>query len=272
MVTTPVLALWAALLLPTFPQGSEPEPVPSATAAPAAPAARPVLYGFEVINTFPHDPAAFTQGLVIRNGVLLESTGKNPVSIRRVRLEDGQVLQMQRLASQYFGEGLTELNGTIYTLTWQHGTGFLWDADDLSPKGQFTYDGEGWGLTHDGQRLILSDGTERLRFFDPQTHQETGSVRVTLNSQPVNRLNELEWIDGEVWANVWQSPFIVRIAPDSGQITGIIDLTGLLPEGRVKDPYDDVLNGIAWDEENRRLFVTGKNWPFLYEIRLSAPR
>ena len=272
MTKAPVLVLCAALLMPICAQAQQPEQPSAATAESTAVATRPPLYGYEVINTYPHDPAAFTQGLVIRDGVLLESTGKNPVSVRRVRLEDGQVLQQRQLDPRYFGEGLTELNGTIYSLTWHDGLAFMWDANDLSPKGQFEYEGEGWGLTHDGQRLILSDGTPRLRFFDPATLKETGAVTVTLNGRPLNMLNELEWIDGEVWANVWQSPFIVRINPTNGQVTGIIDLRGLLPDGLVANPFDDVLNGIAWDEASRRLFVTGKNWPFLYEIRLSAPR
>lgn len=272
MVTSPVLTLLAALLTVASPQGAEPEHARPAAAASAVAATRPPVYGYEVIKTYPHDPSAFTQGLVIRDGVLLESTGKDPASVRRVSLEDGRVLQSRMLAPQYFGEGLTELNGTVYTLTWQHGRGFMWSPDDLSPKGEFTYSGEGWGLTDDGQRLILSDGTDRLRFFDPQTMAETGFVRVTLTGRPLNRLNELEWIDGEVWANVWQTPFIVRINPDNGQVTGIIDLTDILPEGLVRNPLDDVLNGIAWDKENQRLYVTGKNWPHLFEIRLTPPR
>jgi glutamine cyclotransferase len=244
----------------------------SGPAASPAPATRPPVYGYEVVRTFPHDPTAFTQGLVIRDGVLLESTGRAPSSVRRVRLEDGVVLQKHELAPEYFGEGLTEIDGRIVTLTWNNGVGFVWNADDLRPVSRFTYAGEGWGLTHDGTRLILSDGSPNLRFLDPATFAETSRVPVTLNGRPLRQLNELEWIDGEVWANVWQTNFIVRIDPTSGHVVGIIDLNGLLPTGTVKDPNDDVLNGIAWDAANRRLFVTGKNWPSLFEIKLTGPR
>ena len=245
---------------------------PAAPSASPAPDTRPPVYGYEVVRTFPHDPTAFTQGLVIRDGVLLESTGRAPSSVRRVRLEDGVVLQKHELAPEYFGEGLTEIDGRLITLTWNNGVGFVWNTADLSQMSRFTYAGEGWGLTHDGSRLILSDGSAALRFLDPATFAETGSVAVTLNGRPVRQLNELEWIDGEVWANVWQTNYILRIDPASGNVVGIIDLSGLLPAGTIKDPNDDVLNGIAWDEKTRRLFVTGKNWPSLFEIRLTGAR
>lgn len=241
-------------------------------AASSSPAAVTPVYGYEVVRTFPHDPTAFTQGLVFRDGELIESTGRAPSSIRRVRLADGVVLQKRELDPEYFGEGLTEIDGRIISLTWTHGVGFVWNPDDLSQAARFTYAGEGWGLTHDGSRLILSDGTPSLRFLDPATFAETGRVAVTLNGRPVRQLNELEWIDGEVWANVWQTNYIVRIDPASGRVVGVVDLKGLLPPGTVKDPADDVLNGIAWDAANRRLFVTGKNWPSLFEIRLTGPR
>ena len=245
---------------------------PAASSASPAPDTRPPVYGYEVVRTFPHDPTAFTQGLVIRDGVLLESTGRAPSSVRRVRLEDGVVLQKHELAPEYFGEGLTEIDGRLITLTWNNGVGFVWNTADLSQMSRFTYAGEGWGLTYDGSRLILSDGSAALRFLDPATFAETGRVAVTLNGRPVRQLNELEWIDGEVWANVWQTHYIVRIDPASGRVVGIIDLSGLLPAGTIKDPNDDVLNGIAWDEKTRRLFVTGKNWPSLFEIRLTGAR
>lgn len=269
------MRLWPALTmlllaLPASAAAQSSGPAASSSAAP--PAARPPVYGYEVVRSFPHDPTAFTQGLVIRDGVLLESTGRDPSSVRRVRLEDGVVLQKRELASEYFGEGLTEIDGRVITLTWNNGVGFVWNAADLSPVSRFAYQGEGWGLTHDGTRLILSDGSPNLRFFDPVTFAETGRVAVTLNGRPVRQLNELEWIDGEVWANVWQTRFIVRIDPASGRVVGVIDLAGLLPADQVKDPNDDVLNGIAWDAANRRLFVTGKNWPSLFEIRLTGPR
>ena len=261
VLTTLLLALPASVAA----QSSGP------AASSASPAVTPV-YGYEGVRTFPHDPTAFTQGLVIRDGELIESTGRAPSSVRRVRLEDGVVLQKRELDPQYFGEGLTEIGGRLVTLTWNNGVGFVWNAADLSQTSRFAYAGEGWGLTHDGVRLILSDGSPALRFLDPETFAETGQVPVTLNGRPVRQLNELEWIDGEVWANVWQTDYIVRIDPASGHVVGIIDLTGLLPAGLVKDPNDDVLNGIAWDEKTRRLFVTGKNWPSLFEIKLTEAR
>jgi glutamine cyclotransferase len=259
-------ALLFVLLLTALPAAAQ------TTAAPA-PEADPVpVYGFEVVRVYPHDPTAFTQGLVFRDGELLESTGRYPSTVRRVRLEDGVVLQQRELAGDYFGEGLTAVGDRVLTLTWRDGKGFIWDPATLEPRGEFAYAGEGWGLTHDATRLILSDGTAALRFLDPVTLQETGRVPVTLQGRPISQINELEWIEGEVFANVWQTDYIVRINPASGEITGIIDLTELMPDRSGLDPTDAVLNGIAWDPEGRRLFVTGKNWPKLFEIRLTEPR
>lgn len=268
--------LAAALLLPApvLAQTPAPAPAPAAQAA-TAPAPTPPhvpVYGFEVVNTYPHDPHAFTQGLIIRDGVLYESTGRSPSTVRKVRLEDGVVLQRRALGPEIFGEGLTEIDGRLLTLTWTDGKGFIWNPEDLSLQGEFAYDGEGWGLTTDGERVVLSDGAPHLRFLDRHTLAQTGEVPVTLNGRRLGQLNELEWIDGEVWANIWQTDFIVRIDPATGNVTGVIDLTGLLPDRTGMDPRDDVLNGIAWDAENRRLFVTGKNWPSLFEIRLTEAR
>lgn len=263
------LLAWAPAAAQTPPAPAPTQAAPSATPAPAP--SRPPRYGYEVVNTFPHDPTAFTQGLVFHDGVLLESTGRHPSSVRRVRLEDGEVLLKRDLDTQFFGEGLTVVRDRIVTLTWQGGHGFLWDIDDLEPAGTFSYRGEGWGLTTDGSRVILSDGTPVLRFLDPITLAETGSITVNWQGRPLPRLNELEWVDGEILANVWKTDVIVRIDPADGAIKGVIDLTGLLPAGTVADPTDDVLNGIAWDAAGRRLFVTGKNWPSLFEIRITAP-
>ena len=240
-----------------------------AAAAAQEPASVPV-YGYEVVRVWPHDRTAYTQGLAWHDGDLLESTGRYPSTVRRVRLEDGALLDLEVLDGAYFGEGLTEIDGRVLTLTWRNGKGFIWDAAELSPEGEFAYPGEGWGLTDDGRRLILSDGTPVLRFLDPDTLTETGRTPVTLQGRPVGRINELEWIDGEVFANVWQTDLIVRIDPATGHVTGIIDLAGLLPDRSGMDS-DDVLNGIAWDPDGRRLFVTGKNWPSLFEIRLTEP-
>ncbi len=263
-------ALSLALLL-------TPAPALAQTTAPAAteggPQSSPVrVYGFEVVHAYPHDPTAFTQGLVFRDGVLLESTGRSPSTIREVRLEDGQVLQSRQLDPAYFGEGLTVFGDRILTLTWKDGKGFIWNPETLQPEGEFAYAGEGWGLTHDTDRLILSDGTPSLRFLDPVTLAETGRVPVTLQGRPLGQINELEWIEGEVFANIWQTDFIVRIDPATGRVTGVINLTGLMPDRSGLDPTDAVLNGIAWDPVGRRLFVTGKNWPTLFEIRLTGPR
>jgi glutamine cyclotransferase len=261
----------ALLMMPAVAtaQVTAPAAVPPAEQAP--PARTPVpIYGFEVVRAWPHDRQAFTQGLVWHRGEFLESTGRHPSTVRRVRVEDGQVLVRRTLDDRDFGEGLTEIDGRVLTLTWTGEKGFIWDPADLSLKGEFAYRGEGWGLTDDGSRVILSDGSAWLRFFDPATMAETGRVPVTLHGEPIDRLNELEWIDGEVWANVWQTDFIVRIDPSTGHIVGLVDLEGLLPD-RTGMTTDDVLNGIAWDPQGRRLFVTGKNWPNVFEIRLTEP-
>ena len=263
-----VVLVLAALMMP-FAAAAQTGAPPLAVAAETAPTP---VYGFEVVRTWPHDRRAFTQGLTFRDGVLLESTGRYPSTVRRVRLEDGVVLQRRELDDVYFGEGLTEIDGRVVTLTWKNGKAFVWDADDLTPLGEHAYAGEGWGLTDDGTRLILSDGTPTLRFLDPLTLAETGRVAVTLQGRPVSRINELEWIEGEVFANLWQTDVIIRIDPTTGVVTGVIDLAALMPDRSGLDPTDAVLNGIAWDAEGRRLFVTGKNWPTLFEIRLTGPR
>jgi len=257
--------LLAALLTP-LPAAAQTPPQPVPVQAPE-PAPIPV-YGFEVVRAWPHDPGAFTQGLEFRNGELLESTGRYPSTIRRVRIEDGTVIATRELDPSVFGEGLTVFGDRVLTLTWKGGKGFIWDPVTLEPEGEFAYAGEGWGLTHDATRLILSDGTAALRFFDPQTLTETGRVPVTLGGRPLAKLNELEWIEGEVFANIWQTDYIVRIDPATGVVKGVIDLSALMPDRSDLDPTDAVLNGIAWDPEGRRLFVTGKNWPTLFEIRL----
>jgi glutamine cyclotransferase len=260
-------AVLAAILLTTAPAAAQ------TAAPPTAPVqtVEPVFYGYEVVRTRPHDRDAFTQGLVYVDGVLFESTGRAPSTIRRVRLDDGVVQQRIDLPSDLFGEGLTEVDGRLITLTWKNGRGFVWNAADLTRVDEFPLQGEGWGVTDDGSRLIVSDGTPFLRFLDPVTKAETGRVQVTFRGRPLPRLNELEWIDGEVWANVWMQDAIVRIDPSTGIVTGVIDLAGLLPDRAGMEPLDDVLNGIAWDPEGRRLFVTGKHWPTLFEIRVVAP-
>lgn len=227
-------------------------------------------YGYQVIRSYPHDRGAFTQGLIVRNGFFYEGTGTNGQSgLRKVRIETGEVLQVKPLEEQYFGEGITELNGSIYQLTWKHGVGFVYDLETFNPTRRFSYKGEGWGLTHDGKRLIMSDGSAQLRFLDPATLQETGRVTVRDNGRPVIQLNELEYIKGEIYANVWTTQRIARLNPSDGRVTGWIDLAGLLtPTERANA---DVLNGIAYDAATDRLFVTGKWWPRIFEIKL-VPR
>lgn len=238
-----------------------------------APAAAPVQ-SYEVVRAYPHDPGAFTQGLFFRDGRLFESTGRYPSTVREVRLEDGVVLRRAELPCACFGEGAVDWGDRMITLTWRNRGGFVWDLETFQPLAVFPYEGEGWGLTRDDRRLIMSDGTAELRFLDPETLTETGRVTVTDGGEQVDQLNELEWVEGEIWANVWQSDRIARIDPETGRVKAWLDLSGLidrLPEGAITDPVDEVLNGIAWDAQGRRLFVTGKHWPLLFEIRVVAP-
>jgi glutaminyl-peptide cyclotransferase len=233
----------------------------------ALPDSSPVLYTYEVINVYPHDPEAFTQGLVFDGEMLYEGTGLNGrSSLRRVELSSGQVLQQVDLAAEYFGEGITVWDERIIQLTWQSRRGFVYDKTTFERLGEFSYATEGWGITHDGRRLIMSDGSATLYFWNPDTFTPVDSVDVYDISGPVMRLNELEYIDGEVWANIWQTDRIARIDPVTGQVLGWVDLSGLLtPEERAGT---DVLNGIAYMPESDRLFVTGKLWPKLFEIRV----
>ncbi|WP_420124807.1 glutaminyl-peptide cyclotransferase [Longimicrobium sp.] len=220
------------------------------------------------VRSYPHDSTAFTQGLVWRNGTLYESTGRyGESSLRRVELETGRVLDKVDLAATYFAEGLAALGDTLYQLTWKEGVAFKYDANTMRPAGQVTYTGEAWGLTSDGRRLIVSDGSSYLTFIDPATFQVDTTLRVTNGGQPVDQLNELEWVRGEVWANVWHTQEIVRIDPATGRVKGKLDLTAIIPP--VSDP-EGVLNGTAYDEQSNRLLVTGKLWPRLYEISIPS--
>jgi len=223
---------------------------------------------YEIVNNYPHDPKAFTQGLVYLDGFLYESTGLyGESSLRKVALETGEVLQQVDLASQYFAEGLTEWENTLVQLTWREETAFVYNRADFSLMTQYTYPTEGWGLTHNGEKFIMSDGSAVLYFLDPVTFALEDSLAVSFQGESVTRLNELEYVRGEVFANVWQTDDIVRIDPETGFVVGWIDLTGLLsPDERT--PEADVLNGIAYDSDTDRLFVTGKMWQALYEIRL----
>jgi glutamine cyclotransferase len=229
-------------------------------------------YGYQLVRSYPHDRGAFTQGLIFRDGVFYEGTGLNGRSgIRRVKLESGEVLQMQPLAQEYFGEGITDWNGQIVQLTWQSQVGFVYDMKTFEQTKRFSYTGEGWGLTHDDSRLIMSDGSAQLRFLDPATLKETGRLTVRDANGPVDRLNELEYVKGEIFANVWLTDRIARISLKDGRVTGWIDLAGLLTpaERAAVDAAGGVLNGIAYDAKGDRLFVTGKLWPRVFEIKLT---
>lgn len=244
---------------------------PARTAATARPSAKPAIpvYTYQVVRTYPHDPNAFTQGLVYRDGFLYESTGlPGRSSVRKVNLETGEVIDKVDLPDEMFGEGLTDWQERLIGITWQSQVGFVLDLAGLSLQRQFRYAGEGWGLTHDERELIMSDGTSSLRFIDPETLQETRRLKVTADGTPVDQLNELEWVDGELFANVWQTDRIARIDAKTGRVTGWIDLQGLLPARDRIVGHTDVLNGIAYDPPTKRLFVTGKFWPAVFEIRL----
>jgi glutamine cyclotransferase len=218
------------------------------------------------VNVFPHDTQAFTQGLFFHNDFLYESTGLyNFSSIRRVELDTGTVLQITHLPDHYFGEGTTIIQNKIVQLTWKSNIGFVYDLHTFTILQNFSITGEGWGLTYDGQQLIMSNGTSILSFLEPETFNKIGELHVQ-NTQPVDRINELEYIQGEIFANVWKTNNIARIDPTTGHITGWVDLTGLY-ETDFNDP-NNVLNGIAYDAQNDRIFVTGKRWPYLYEIQL----
>jgi glutamine cyclotransferase len=228
-------------------------------------------YGYQVVRSYPHDRAAFTQGLIFRDGVFYEGTGLNGQSgIRKVKLETGEVLQVKPLGAEYFGEGITDWKGQIVQLTWQSEVGFVYDMQTFEPVKRWAYTGEGWGLTHDETRLIMSDGSPQLRFIDPATFKETGRITVRDAGQPVERLNELEYVKGEIFANVWLTDRIARISPKDGRVTGWIDLAGLLSPSERADVQREggTLNGIAYDAAGDRLFVTGKLWPRVFEIRL----
>lgn len=220
-----------------------------------------------VVKTYPHDPSAFTQGLTLDDGWLYEGTGGyGRSSIRRIDLDSGQVAQLATLDRAYFGEGIAILDERLYQLTWQQGTVFVYDVKSFHPLARFRYAGEGWGLTTDGELLIVSDGSNELRYFEPADFTVVRTVAVTDGGTPVVRLNELEYINGEIWANVWGEERIARIDPRSGKVLAWLDLSGLHPRDR--RGMDDVLNGIAYDAAANRVFVTGKHWPRLFELRV----
>lgn len=243
--------------------------LPMAAGALAAPSIP--TYDFKVVRSYPHDQQAFTQGLLYRDGFLYESTGLNgKSSIRKVNLETGKVLQSKDIPPQYFGEGLTAWKDTLVGITWQTQTGFVFDLATFELRNQFAYPGEGWGLAQNGKELVLSDGSATLRFLDPKTFLEVRRVKVTADGIAVDQINELEVVGDEIFANIWHTNTIARIDQNTGKIVGWIDLAKLYPEAGKGATSENVLNGIAYDADKKRLFVTGKLWPKLYEIKLVA--
>lgn len=260
---------------------SQTEPAPIAAASvnsPVSPVSQPVSaetnagvgeYTYKIVNTYPHDRLAFTQGFVFQDGIFYEGTGLyGDSTLRKVDRESGAVQQMERLPVTLFGEGITIFGDKLYQLTWKAGLGFVYNKDTFELLGEFRYPTEGWGITHDGARLIMSDGSDTLYFWNPETLEELGRVRVYDDNGPVVRLNELEYINGEVYANVWQTNRIARINPATGRVIAWINLDGLLTVEDVDGQQVDVLNGIAYDTDAGRLFITGKLWPKVFEIEL----
>jgi glutaminyl-peptide cyclotransferase len=226
-------------------------------------------YGYRIVHAYPHDTDAYTEGLFYQDGYLYESTGKVGAStVRKVALETGEVVQRHDVPAPYFGEGIISWKHQLIQLTWRAQTGFVYDLASFKLQRTFAYPGEGWALTRNDKHIYMSDGSSVLRVLDPDTLATIGSLMVTADGVPVTNLNELEWVHGEIYANIWLSNRIARIDPANGQVIGWIDLSGLLDISKLPDPANDVLNGIAWDAEHDRLFVTGKCWPTLFEIKL----
>lgn len=258
----------AALLLAALalPPSAPARPAQSSHRLPAAASAGLPVVAARVLRSFPHDSRAFTQGLFFSDGRLFESTGRYGRStLREVDLATGAVRRSVALPPDVFGEGATAWGREVVSLSWTNGVGFRWDRDSFAPRGRFTYPGEGWGLTAGARELILSDGSASLRFLDPVTFRERRRVQVTIGGRPLDQLNELEWVNGEVLANIWHQKLIARIDPRTGTVRGFIDLAPVVAQVAVSDP-ESVPNGIAFDARSGRLFVTGKNWPKLFEI------
>ena len=242
------------------------------------------VYGYEIVKAYPHDPKAFTEGLYYNDGFLYESTGEEREStLRKVELETGKVVQKFDLPSEDFGEGISMLNGKIYMLTWRQRLGRVFDAKDFKLLREFSYEGDGWGMTTDGTNLFMTQGTHVIKVMDPETFKTVRTIPVMReDGRPLMQINELEWIKGEIWANVWHSEqpeilgkpnYIARIDPASGKLTGWIDLAGISPKDQGGNGQEEnTLNGIAYNAEKDRIFVTGKNWKKLYEIKLTPPK
>jgi len=260
-------------LVPRFPYLRLAAALLSLACVPSLAAATIPVYGYKIVREFPHDPGAFTEGLFYEDGFLYESTGELGAStVRKVRLDTGEVVQQVDTPKGYFGEGIIASGTKLVQLTWQDGVAFVYDKATMKLAGGFRYPGEGWALTRDATHIYMSDGTPTIRVLDPASFQRTGSIDVTANGKPVRQVNELEWVKGEIYANIWQTERIARIDPKTGHVVGWIDLAGLLDVSKLDNPMDDVLNGIAYDDAHDRLFVTGKHWPKVFEIRLVPKR
>ncbi|AZR23073.1 glutamine cyclotransferase [Xanthomonas vasicola] len=255
MPLTNYILLFSALLLPSLAHCGETIPT----------------QGYTVVRSYPHDTAAFTEGLFYLDGHLYESTGElGQSSVRKVDLDTGKVLQQANTPPPFYGEGIVAWKDRLIQLTWRNQRGFVYDLATLAPRTQFSYSGEGWALTSDNRQLYMSDGTASIRRLDPQSLKQIGSIKVTARGKPLDNLNELEWVKGELLANVWLTTRIARIDPASGKVIAWIDLKALVPDpDTLTDPTNDVLNGIAYDAEHDRLFVTGKRWPKIYQIKLA---
>jgi glutamine cyclotransferase len=223
---------------------------------------------YEIVRILPHDASAFTQGLIYKNGKLYESTGLyGQSSLREVEIETGQILRRRSLPKDIFGEGLTAWSNRLFQLTWREGLVLIYDADTLETVGSYSWTGEGWGITVWSNRLVASDGSARLRFFDPATLEPLGEIMVHADGAPVEFLNELETVGDEIFANIWREDRVARIDPSTGEVRGWLDFSALVPP-HLRRSQEAVLNGLAYDPDGARLFITGKNWPILYEIRL----
>jgi glutamine cyclotransferase len=232
------------------------------------------VYGYKVLHTYPHDTGAYTEGFFYLNGYFYEGTGTvGQSSVRKVDIKTGEVVQQAHLPPPDYGEGIVAWKHKLIELTWQSHHGYIYDLDSFKKIGQFDYPGEGWALTEDGRHILMSDGTPTIRVLDPETLKQIGKIDVTADGTPLTNINEVEWVKGQIYANVWLTHRIARIDPASGKVVGWIDLTGLGPKAdETLDPDNDVLNGIAYDAKQGRLFVTGKRWPLIYEIQLTPPQ
>jgi glutaminyl-peptide cyclotransferase len=266
-------SLLLAVFLLASCSGAQPNPNNKPVNANAAKSSIP-LFTYDIVKAYPHDPSAFTQGLVFQDGAFYEGTGGRGSdtfhsSLRKVELDTGKVLQKHDLAPEYFGEGISIVGDKIYQITWREHTAFVYGVSDFKPQKEFKYSGEGWGLTTDGSLLYMSDGTHVIRVVDPATFETLRTVVVNdEKGQPVMQINELEWVKGEIWANIWQTGTIVRIDPTNGKLLGRIDLEAVVKQEQADNEDADVLNGIAYDSANDRLFVTGKLWKRLFEVKV----